>query len=95
MFYAKSSNVFNSWYGKIRGGKPLVASNYNLEHSLTLMKLKTYGMVENRVNSTNPVVRHVNASCRETCMGPYGPPSGGFCVSLQITYYRRLEVYYV
>lgn len=32
-------------------------THYNLEHGLTLVYLYVEGMVENRVNSTDPVVQ--------------------------------------
>lgn len=46
--------------------------------NLSSFTCKAKGMVENRVNDSNPVIRYVNASCLETCMGPKGPPGGGF-----------------
>ena len=46
-----------------------------------IVAISIIGMDENRVNSTDPVVRYVNASRRETYVGPHGLPNGGFCVS--------------
>ena len=48
------------------------------------------GMVENRVNNTDPVVRYVYTSCGETYMGPLNPVrlAAGFVCS-GVVYGRR------